>query len=41
MIWLRSLLFQVYFYTSVSFFATLCFLSKPFPYRMRFQFTKM
>lgn len=41
MIWLRSLLFQIYFYTSVCLFATLCFLSMPFPYRMRFQLAKM
>ena len=41
MIWLRSLFFQIYFYASVAFFATLCFLSFPFPYAMRFRFAKM
>jgi len=41
MVWLRSLLFQIYFYASVCFFAMLCFLSLPFPYRRRFRFAKM
>lgn len=41
MIWLRSLVFQIYFFTSVCFFATLCFLSMPFPYAIRFKFARM
>lgn len=41
MVWLRSLLFQTYFYVSVCFFATLCFISGIFPYRVRFRFARM
>jgi len=36
MVWLRSFLFQVYFFSSVSVAATLVFLSAPFPFRWRF-----
>jgi 1-acyl-sn-glycerol-3-phosphate acyltransferase len=39
-IWIRSLLFQVYFYVSVCFFAVLCALSVLFPFRVRFFFAK-
>lgn len=41
MVWLRSLLFQVYFYVSVCFFALLCFLTSIFPYPVRFRFARM
>ena len=41
MIWLRSLFFQFYFFATVGIFATLCFLSFPFPYSIRFRFAKM
>lgn len=40
MIWIRSVLFQVYFYVSVCFFATLCFISSIFPYKYRFVFAR-
>jgi 1-acyl-sn-glycerol-3-phosphate acyltransferase len=36
MLLLRSLIFQVYFFVSVSLFAALVFLSWPFPFRLRF-----
>ena len=41
MIWVRSFLFQVYFYVSVCFFATLCFITFPLPYKLRFGFARM
>ena len=41
MIWIRSFLFQVYFYASVRFFATLCFITSPLPYKFRFRFARM
>lgn len=40
MIWIRSVLFQVYFYVSVCFFASLCFISSIFPYKYRFVFAR-
>lgn len=36
MLLLRSLIFQVYFFVSVSLFAAMVFLSWPFPFRLRF-----
>jgi len=41
MIWIRSLLFQIYFYASVSVFSTLCFITLVFPYKFRFRFARM
>jgi 1-acyl-sn-glycerol-3-phosphate acyltransferase len=41
MIWIRSLLFQLYFFVSVCFFSILCFLTVIFPYPVRFRFAKM
>ena len=40
MLLVRSALFQIYFYTSVCFFATLVFLSFWLPYRVRFWYAK-
>jgi 1-acyl-sn-glycerol-3-phosphate acyltransferase len=36
MVWLRSLLFQVYFFVSVCIFALACVIASPFRYRLRF-----
>ena len=41
MIWIRSLIFQIYFYASVSLFASLCFITSIFPYEFRFRFARM
>lgn len=41
MVWVRSLLFQGYFYVSVCFFALLCFITAVFPYQFRFRFARM
>jgi 1-acyl-sn-glycerol-3-phosphate acyltransferase len=40
MVWIRSLLFQIYFFASVSFCSTLCFITSPFPYQFRFRFAR-
>ena len=40
MIWVRSLVFQIYFYASVCFFAILCFLTAWLPYKTRFFFAR-
>lgn len=40
MIWLRSLLFQIYFFASVSLFALTIFICGLLPYPMRFSFAK-
>jgi 1-acyl-sn-glycerol-3-phosphate acyltransferase len=41
MIWIRSLLFQIYFYASVTVCSTLCFITLVFPYDFRFRFARM
>lgn len=41
LLFVRSVLFQIYFYVSVCFFASLVFLSFPFPYPVRFFFGKL
>lgn len=41
MIWIRSLLFQIYFFASVCFFSMLCFVTVVFPYKWRFGFARM
>lgn len=41
MVWVRSLLFQGYFFVSVCFFAMLCFITGVFPYQFRFRFARM
>lgn len=41
MIWIRSLLFQIFFFASVTLFSSLCFLSGVFPYQFRFQFARL
>lgn len=39
--WVRALLFQIYFYASVSVSATLCALTFVFPYSFRFRFARL